>query len=277
LVALRGKEDKPPRWRDIKARIEKEDQKRWDAIDSPAEREKMYEQVVKDLREAMKKKQRRQRQDQAEVDVARKKARLGESEETLHNLFAERLKNPFSMDWDDVQQMLGDSRALRKCGLHEDEQQKIWEEYKQGAIETRRLILVQHLKDTPADVIAPDMGPEDVFRKALDSSSRKAFAELPDDVMESAYHEWRNQAYEAAVATCRKWLRSCEHFRGTEEINPAGGPEFEMLLQRLSAADVRFRRLDGRPSEQTRLVRARLEELRQLRKSGRSGMDADDD
>merc|ERR1712028_335919 len=94
------------------------------------------------------------------------------------------------------------------------------------------------------------------------------------DLMRSTYEDWRVQAHEDAVEICRAWLRSCEHFRGGDNIDPAGGPALEDLLGRLGRADVRFRRLASRPEEQRKLVVARLHELKELKK--RKAADDDD-
>lgn len=51
-------------------------------------------------------------------------------------------------------------------------------------------------------------------------------------------------------------------FQG-EDVEPTGGDDFDRLLRRLAAKDVRFRRLHGRPEQQTRSS-DRIEDLKGL-------------
>eukprot|EP00435_Cladocopium_sp_Y103_P032521 s3490_g8.t1 len=121
------------------------------------------------------------------------------------------------------------------------------------------------------------------------------YVHLVKEVLKAAWLEWRERAYDLAIEDCQKWLRTCEHLRGCEDVEPTGGDSFDRLLRRLAAKDVRFRRLNGRPEQQTRsserflrdrkvkkvikhdwidwimlfrLLAGRLRELRSLREKG---------
>lgn len=72
-------------------------------------------------------------------------------------------------------------------------------------------------------------------------------------------------------------MRSCEHFRGFEDVDPEfDGPAFMELLARLDT-DVRFQRVGARPDEQRRLVAERLQALRESKAQGRSSFNEEED
>ena len=43
----------------------------------------------------------------------------------------------------------------------------------------------------------------------------------------------------------------CTGIQQGEDVEPTGGDDFDRLMRRLAAKDIRFRRLDGRPEQQT--------------------------
>lgn len=268
LSVLRGREEEPPPWHVVRHRLEED--ARWEAMGSLSERAYIYEQVLLELDTARRQRVRRQRQIEEEADVARKKRRLDEAEEGLLSFFAERVRAPHTTTWEEVLDALGDHKPMRGSSLDMVEKERIWEEYQRGVAETRRQELIQLLSRTSADVIGPEMEFREVMRHALSNpTAAKAFAGLPEEVLQAAWEEWRGRANDMAAEACRKWLQSCEHFRSTEGIDPAdeSGPAFGALVGRLAAADVRFRRLGARPEVQRRLVAERLRELRRLRES----------
>eukprot|EP00929_Paragymnodinium_shiwhaense_P120392 TRINITY_DN9231_c0_g1_i1.p1 TRINITY_DN9231_c0_g1~~TRINITY_DN9231_c0_g1_i1.p1 ORF type:complete len:870 (+),score=268.88 TRINITY_DN9231_c0_g1_i1:113-2722(+) len=268
---LRGHEQDPLPWRDARRKMEKDP--RWAPVSS-VEREKLYEQAAKDAKAASRQKQRRSRQEQEEVESLRKKRRLGESEDDLRNLLAEKVKAPYCLDWDDVKTALRD--RLKDNGLSEGEQERIFEEYKQKMIEARREQFLTLLTNTPAELIGPEMDFELVLaRSCVDPSVAKLFSVLPEVVLQSAWQEWRDQAQQLAIESCKQWLRSCEHFRGKEAVTE-GGAEFEHLYQLLSQ-DIRFRRLAHSEEQQRRLISERLQELRDRRAKGKAGMAAEEE
>jgi len=269
---LHGREQAPPPWHVMRKRLQ--DDPRWAAMESASECERLYEQVVRELDASRRQWLRRQRQDDEEMDAARKKRRLTAAEESLHNLFAERIKAPYLMEWTDAMSALGENRQLRDCELHPYEQERVWIEYKRSANDARRQAFLLRLTNTSADLVGPEMSFEQVLERSTDGASAKAFAGVPEDVLRSAWEEWREKAHVMAVEVCRQWLRSCEHFRDAEGVC-VGTSEFEGLLAKLRD-DVRFRRLGHQPQEQRRLVVERIEELRHFRGRGRSGAEEEE-
>lgn len=73
----------------------------WPKLGS-TEREGMYNRIVRELEESRRKQRAKQRQIQLEVEEARKKRRLTESEERVFSVLAERVKNPFSLTWEEA-------------------------------------------------------------------------------------------------------------------------------------------------------------------------------
>ena len=73
----------------------------WPKLGS-TEREGMYSRIVRELEESRRKQRAKQRQIQLEVEEARKKRRLTESEERVFSVLAERVKNPFSLTWEEA-------------------------------------------------------------------------------------------------------------------------------------------------------------------------------
>lgn len=56
-----------------------------------------------------------------------------------------------------------------------------------------------------------------------------------------------SEALDRAADNALAWLRSCGHLAGCEAVEQ-GTPEFEQLVAKLRAADIRFRRLNDRPA-----------------------------
>eukprot|EP00927_Polykrikos_kofoidii_P059842 TRINITY_DN54964_c0_g1_i1.p1 TRINITY_DN54964_c0_g1~~TRINITY_DN54964_c0_g1_i1.p1 ORF type:complete len:855 (+),score=186.00 TRINITY_DN54964_c0_g1_i1:371-2566(+) len=270
---LRGREDDPPPFHVLRRKLEKDT--RWEPVRDTAERERVYQQVVRELVTSRRQKQRRQRLDEDDVHLLKKKARLAGAEEELRNLFAERCKAPFGVEWEDARVAL--TERLRGSVLNDEEQERLWNEYKQKLTAVRREQFLNLLTNTSADIIGPEMSFEEVLSLVTaEPSVAKSLAGLPEELLQGTWQEWRQQAHVRVTEVCQHWLRSCEHFRGSEAIEP-NGFQFEALLQRLSA-DVRFKRLGDRPDEQRRLVLERLQELRELKARGRPrGADEDDD
>merc|ERR1712060_1037255 len=176
---------------------------------------------------------RRQRQDEEEVDAARKKRRLTEAEECLFSLLAERIKSPYTLSWEDARTMLAESKEFRDCDLREDDQERVWVEYTQSVTNARQQAFIRHLGSAGPEVIGPEMTFEEVFERAMDPATTKALAGLPEDLLRSAWREWREQTYGAMVEVCRQWMQSCGHFAGTEGIDPADETAIEALVARL--------------------------------------------
>merc|ERR1711920_2600 len=266
--------DRSPSFRDARKRLEED--KRWEAVPNSADREKLFQIVAREHEESRRKRIKRLKQDEAEVDSLRKKRRTSEATEILHSLFAERVKIPYTLTWKEAKETVGDCSQLRKVDLRAEEIEKIWEEYKKSAISARHEAFALLLASKSSDVIGPSMAFEDILENTLmsDAAAEKVFDGVPLSVLRSAWEEWRGKAHELALETCRKWLASCEYFRGFEDVTPSK-PDFERLIQKLKE-DRRFRRLNHAPAEQRHLVTERLEELRELRKKGRSAMEVDD-
>lgn len=255
-----------------------EDDPRWKAFVSSSAREQLYDRVVRDIQDARRQKAKRARQDELEAEQARKRRKTTENEEGLLALFTERLKTPFTMTWEEAKGILESRELLSSCGLSDEEQERLFEDYRERVTETRRQALVQLLVNTSADIIGPEMELPDVLGLAVDSSSAKALMGMPEDVVVSAFEQWREHAYELAAEDCRKFLKICQHFRGTEDVDPAGySRDFDELVFKLAKADVRVRRLAGRPELQRRLVSERLEELRELRAKEKRKEDEEDE
>ncbi|CAK0839119.1 unnamed protein product [Prorocentrum cordatum] len=81
LVAhvLRGREDRPPLWRDVRKQLEKDERWGSSAI-SLVERERTYDQLSRELMAARKQRNQRQREDATELERTRKKRRLATAE-----------------------------------------------------------------------------------------------------------------------------------------------------------------------------------------------------
>jgi len=271
LDRYRGREGRLPSFHSAKQQLQQD--KRWDLISSPVERERLFGEALRELQTAKRKRNQQQQRDEAEADTARKQRRRDAAEEDLINLLTERVKAPYKFHWDEVHSMLRDNSRFKDIDLSEDQQEKVWEEYKQQSTSARRQAFVELLTHSGVEVIGPDMSFELVFKIVLRSPAGKAFAVVPKDVLREAWEEWQEHAHRQAVEACQMWLRSCEHFRGLEGMPPEG-PRFNALLERLSQ-DVRFRRLAARPSEQHRLVAERLTELRAAMRGSDSHGDED--
>lgn len=97
------KEDNPLSF--SKMRRHFEDDPCWPNLPS-TEREDIYNRIVRELDEAKRKQKAKQRQIQIEVEEARKKRKLTEIEERVCSMLAERVKNPFSLTWEEVPQIV---------------------------------------------------------------------------------------------------------------------------------------------------------------------------
>merc|ERR1712187_501048 len=137
--------------------------------------------------------------------------------------------------------------------------------------------IVKMLTNKSADVIGPDMDFDDILEDTLmiDTKAEQAFSGVPLAVLRAAWEEWRSNARSQAIEACRTWLASCEHFRGQDRTKP-GTDAFEALMQKLKQ-DVRFKRLNGEPDAQKRLVVERLKAMRQQRVIGRNAIEAGDE
>ena len=82
-----------------------EDDPCWPHLSS-SEREGIYNRIVRELDEARRKQRAKQREIQMEVEAARKKRKLTEIEERVCSVLAERLKNPFSLTWEEARQLI---------------------------------------------------------------------------------------------------------------------------------------------------------------------------
>lgn len=89
-----------------KARRHFESDASWSKLSS-SDREGIYNRVVRELDEARRKQRAKQRQIQLEVEEARKKRKLTETEEKVFSVLAERVKNPFSLTWEEALFFLG--------------------------------------------------------------------------------------------------------------------------------------------------------------------------
>lgn len=243
----------------------------WPKLGS-TEREGMYSRIVRELEESRRKQRAKQRQIQLEVEEARKKRRLTESEERVFSVLAERVKNPFSLTWEEAKEELGDFLQDLLQGLKDEELEQMYLDYQKRSIDARREAWLCILDAAGFDAIGPELEFEEVVERAFDArtdaATARAFHGMPEEVLKAAWLEWRERAYDLAIEDCQKWLRTCEHLRGCEDVEPTGGDSFDRLLRRLAAKDVRFRRLNGRPEQQTRLLAGRLRELRSLREKG---------
>eukprot|EP00747_Dinoflagellata_sp_TGD_P025526 gnl/TRDRNA2_/TRDRNA2_131318_c3_seq1.p1 gnl/TRDRNA2_/TRDRNA2_131318_c3~~gnl/TRDRNA2_/TRDRNA2_131318_c3_seq1.p1 ORF type:complete len:743 (-),score=213.22 gnl/TRDRNA2_/TRDRNA2_131318_c3_seq1:34-2019(-) len=270
---IRGKEDNPPRFRDVKTKMQED--ARWEPVERHASRERLYDEYCRELETAKRKKQAQKRREMDEVEGARKKRRIEIATEDFLSLLAERVKAPFGVDFDDLRDLLEECSDLRGTDLTQDDQRRIWEEYKEGMIAARREAFLTLLANTSAEVIGPEMTFEQVLARTMDPTAARSFAGMPEDVMRSAWEDWREKAFEFAVECCRQWLRTSEVFRSAQTV-PDSGPDFEILLARLGT-DPRFQRLGSRPAEQRRLVVERLHELRDLKSKAKVTMEDDDD
>lgn len=273
LDRYRGRDGRLPSFHSARQQLQQD--RRWDLINSPVERERLFDEALRELQAAKRKRNHQQQRDEAEAETARKERRRSAAEDDLISLLTERVKAPYELSWDEVRSMLRDNSRFRDRDLSDDQQEKIWEEYKHQTTSVRRQAFVQLLVHAGVEVISPEMSFEEVLKNVLSSPAGKAFAAVPKDILREAWEEWREHAYRLAVEACQMWLRSCEHFRGLEGMQPEG-PRFDALLGRLSQ-DVRFRRLAARPNEQQRLVAERLTDMRaSTRGSGPRGDDEDD-
>mmetsp|Transcript_55153 Transcript_55153/g.158597 ORF Transcript_55153/g.158597 Transcript_55153/m.158597 type:complete len:811 (+) Transcript_55153:84-2516(+) len=273
LEKLRGKDKDPPPFHKMEKVLRQDP--RWAPVDCTSSRERIYGQVLRELEAARREKTRKQKRDLDEVDQIRKKRKLTQAEEALMNLFAERIKAPYATTWEVVEEALGNHPELRDCTLERDEQERVFVEYRRSVTEIRCQEFAQLLAGSPADVVGPEMEFEEVLG-SLEESTVKAFAGMPEDALQGAWAEWRDQAHAISVETARQWLRSCELLAGCEGIE-ADNTAFDALIEKLSAADVRFRRLAARPGEQAVLLAQRLREMKELRAQGRSGIEEDMD
>jgi len=270
---LRGKEEDRLTYSHLRRRLQ--DDPRWAAVPS-SERERLCNRISREVEDAKRKRKAEQRQVQLELEEARKKRKMTEAEEKIDSVFAERIKNPFSMSWEEAREYLSES-LLASCGLRSEEQEGAFLDYRQRATEARREAWLHILQNAGFDAIGPELEFNEVLERALDAQAAKAFHGMPEEVLETAWQDWRVRAYDLAVEDCQKWLRTSEHLTGCEDVDPTGGDDFDRLLERLKAKDVRFSRLNGRPEEQTRLVAGRLKELRQLREKARLDFNEDED
>mmetsp|Transcript_41201 Transcript_41201/g.132656 ORF Transcript_41201/g.132656 Transcript_41201/m.132656 type:complete len:868 (+) Transcript_41201:82-2685(+) len=273
LEKLRGKDKDPPPFHKMENVLRQDP--RWAPVDCTSSRERIYGRVLRELEAARREKTRKQKRDLDEVDQIRKKNKLTQAEEALMNLFAERIKAPYATTWEVVVEALGNHPELRDCALERDEQERVFAEYRRSVTEIRCQEFAQLLAGSPADVVGPEMEFEEVLG-SLEESTVKAFAGMPEDALQGAWAEWRDQAHAISVETARQWLRSCELLAGCEGIE-ADNTAFDALIEKLSAADVRFRRLAARPGEQAVLLAQRLREMKELRAQGRSGIEEDMD
>lgn len=271
---LRGQDKDLPPFRKLEKALRADP--RWAPVACTADRERLYGQVLRELETARRERQKRQRQDKEEVERARKIKRMTAAEEGLVNLLAERVKAPDATTWEQVREVLADLPELRDCKLESDEQERIFADYRQSILDQRCQAFISHLANVPMDIAGPEMEFEEVFAAALDDSSAKFFAGMPEDVLRGAWQEWRIKALDRAADNALAWLRSCGHLAGCEAVEQ-GTPEFEQLVAKLRAADIRFRRLNDRPGVQASLLAERLTELRENRARGRGGADMDDD
>lgn len=255
---LKGLGGDPPAWLKIEKSLRKDP--RWEAMECTSERERVYGQVAKEIFAARREKKKRQQTELDEVEQIRKKRRMTAAEEALMNLLAERVKAPYATTWEDVVEALGEAPELRECRLEPEEQERIFADYRLNVTDQRCQEFANYLATLPADVVGPEMEFDEVLETGLDMSAAKAFVGMPEDRLRDAWAEWRGHAHERAVQECRQWLRSCGLLHGCEGLAP-GSPPFEHLLQKLSRADVRFRRVGAKPEEQRQLVEQRLAEL----------------
>jgi len=258
---LSGREEHPPPWFVVRRKLQQDE--RWGAADSMLDREQIFAQVVSQLSNSRRKRWQKQHLDEMEVETVKKKRRVNEAEEDLYNLFTERLKTPFDMSWNDVKSLLDGSERFQNCTLSDDEQVHIWTEYKKGIIDARKDAFCMRLESLPLDTIGPDMTFEEVLECTVGFKSGGGFIGVPKDVLQQGWEEWQELAYNRSTEVCRSWLRSCEHFCGTESII-LGDPAYELLIEKLNQ-DIRFCRLVKKPEVQRDLVLERLKELRQAR------------
>merc|ERR1712137_661740 len=124
--------DRLPSFRDARKRLEED--KRWDAVHDSSEREKLFQIVSREYEEFRRKRIKRLKQDEAEVDSLRKKRRTSEATEILHSLFAERVKIPYTLSWKEAKDTVGDCKQLRQVDLKEEEIENL------GGIQKERCI-----------------------------------------------------------------------------------------------------------------------------------------
>eukprot|EP00931_Biecheleriopsis_adriatica_P019971 TRINITY_DN13469_c0_g1_i2.p1 TRINITY_DN13469_c0_g1~~TRINITY_DN13469_c0_g1_i2.p1 ORF type:complete len:181 (+),score=53.69 TRINITY_DN13469_c0_g1_i2:166-708(+) len=178
------------------------------------------------------------------------------------------------MEWEEVQDAIEDVEGI--SGFSDEEKEKTWNEYNQRITGERLMTWHKLLTNAGFDVIGPELEFEQVLERAFDASTAKDFQGMPEDILRSSWEDWRAHAFELASEDCQRWLRECKHLRGCEDVDPSQVDEFDRLLQMLKTQDIRFRRLSGRPEEQTRLLAARLKEMRKMREQGKSGIEAED-
>ena len=98
LKGLKEDEEPPPF---SKARRRLEEDPSWSQLAS-TERENLYNRVAGELKDAKRKQNAKRREVQQELEEARKKRKLSEAEEKIFSVLSERMKNPFSMTWEEA-------------------------------------------------------------------------------------------------------------------------------------------------------------------------------
>lgn len=274
MQALKGKEQDPLSYSQLRRRFENDP--RWERVAS-SDRESVYKRIVRELEESQRKRKAQRRQVQLEAEEARKKRRLTEGQEKLLSIFTERIKNPFGMAWEEARYKLGDLLQSRGLEVPQEEQERAWAEYERQVEEARVKQFSRMLADAGFDKVGPELEFQQVLQQIFDAAAAKDFQGMAQDVLHTTWEEWRGHAYGLAIEDCQKWLRTCEHLHGCEEVDLGGGDDFDRLLEKLRTKDIRFSRLDGRPEEQTRLLIGRLRELREQRAKAKSGKMGEDD
>merc|ERR1711971_508120 len=196
--------------------------------------------------------------------------------DSLLTLFAERVKAPYATTWVEVRDSLSSMPQLRDSDLDPTAQEKIFSDYQQKLTMERADEFAAFLSNLPLDLLGLESDFKGAMQRLAQLPGAQAFDGMPQDTLQQALSTWRVKAQDAAVESCRTWLRSCELLH-TCEASESGTPAFQVLLAQLNEADVRFRRLAGRPDEQERLVSERLRQMDEQRAIGRSGIEKDVD
>lgn len=265
---LRGPGQKQiPEYPTLKRELSKNaDYKRIVGLISSTDLERLYGDVVREIRNNQQKESRQKKKDLDDVENVRKKRRTSLAEDSLTNLFAERVKSPFAVSWQEVKEALGEH--MKDIRLTEQEQESLFMQYRRAKIDFRCQEFMHLLQNVPVDVVGPHLSFEEVCGHVCTGIYACQFAGMPEEDLRGAWAEWRSRALTRALDTCKQWLRSSGLLTGYEGARP-GTPPFDALIDELRKADIRFRRLDVVEEKRARVVMERLEELKESKTHGR--------
>lgn len=233
---------------------------RWNAVDTVAQRQHVYDTAASEASKQWLAKKRRQADDEDELLEHRKKSRRSEAEQDFRQLLVQQINFPLELTWAEVQILLRDSTVL--VDLDEAGQEWVFNQLCKEDLDRRCACISDALHKSSADEIGPELQFMEAYRLVVEKVGEVRARGVPEAELKRLWEDWRRLRLEEAMDAFGSWLRKCEHISeaARDPMARAGvGVTFEELQEKLKA-DKRYVRLDSLPTRRKQIILDRLRE-----------------